>query len=190
MDLTNAIAPKSDQLNAEDLLAGPRTVTITKVVEVKGEQPVHVHLAEYPGRPYKPGKSMCRVLAGAWGLDTDPYTGRQLRLYCDPAVKWAGEEVGGIRISHMSHITKPLTFALTVTKGKRNPFTVEPLTGPARPSGPTADQVAACTDLDALKALYDAAHDPEMRAQIRARKAELLATPADLFDGPNIGTAS
>ena len=31
MDLTDTIIPRSDQVNAEDLLSGPRTVTITEV---------------------------------------------------------------------------------------------------------------------------------------------------------------
>ena len=54
--MTQSIAPKSDQLNAEDLLTGPRTFTITEVVEGNAEQPVNVHLAEMPGRPWRPSK--------------------------------------------------------------------------------------------------------------------------------------
>ena len=33
MDMTDSIAPKSDQLNADDLLAGPRTVQVENVTE-------------------------------------------------------------------------------------------------------------------------------------------------------------
>jgi len=42
-------------------------------------------------------------------------------------VKWGGLEVGGIRISHMSHIDKPVTIALTATRGNKKPVTVKPL---------------------------------------------------------------
>jgi hypothetical protein len=36
-------------------------------------------------------------------------------------------EVGGIRISHMSHIDRDVVMALTEKKGSKKPFTVKPL---------------------------------------------------------------
>src|SRR5690349_21249534 len=135
MDLTDTIIPKSDQLNAEDLLSGPRTFTITDVRAGGEDQPVNIHLAESPGRPFRPSKTVRRILVAAWGKDGDAYVGRRLVLYRDPAVKWAGQEVGGIRVSHMSHIDKPMKLALTVTKGKREPYVVKPLADePAKPA--------------------------------------------------------
>ena len=128
MDLSQTIVPDSTQINAEDLqITGPRTVTITDVRAGNAEQPVNIDLAEYPGRAYRPGKSMRRVLVAAWGPDTAAYIGRRLTLYCDPSIRFGKDTTGGIRISHMSHIPKRLTLALTVTRGKRAPFTVEPL---------------------------------------------------------------
>ena len=50
-----------------------------------------------------------------------------LPIYGDASVRYGGKEVGGLRVSHVSHIDKPLTVALTVTRGKRAPFTVQPL---------------------------------------------------------------
>lgn len=182
MDLTDSIAPRSDQLNADDLMAGPRTVTIAEVRPGNSEQPVVVELDEFPGRPFKPSKSMLRVLVAAWGKDTTGYTGRRLTLYRDPAVRFGGQDVGGIRISHMSDITKRLTLALTVTRGKRAPYTVEPLAevkGPRNSpdnSGPTAEQIAASTDPAALRAMWQAWPTHRVRAQIEARVAELNAT--------------
>jgi len=35
--------------------------------------------------------------------------------------------VGGIEISHMSHIEERLTVLLTISRGRRGPFNVEPL---------------------------------------------------------------
>ena len=128
MDITDTIAPKSDQLNSDDLMAGPRTFTVAGVSRGDADQPVNVELVEFgKGRPYKPCKSMRRVLVNAWGKDASQYAGRRLTLYRDPAVKWGGQDVGGIRISHMSHIEKPLTLALTETRGKRKPYVVKPL---------------------------------------------------------------
>ena len=127
MDLTESIAPKSDQLNAEDLLTGPRTFTVERVSKGSAEQPVDIHLVEFPGRPFRPSKTVRRILVNAWGPDANTYTGRRMTLYRDPAVKFGGMDVGGIRVSHLSHIDKPLSVALTVSRGKRQAYTVKPL---------------------------------------------------------------
>lgn len=127
-DMRAVIVPKSDQLNADDLLIGPITITIRDVTIRPGtEQPVSIFYEGDEGKPYKCCKSMARVMVKCWGEDANKYIGRSLTLYCDPKVKWGGMEVGGIRISHMSHINRDMVMALTVTKGNKKPFTVKPL---------------------------------------------------------------
>lgn len=142
MDISDTIVPKSDQLNADDLLPGPRTFTISEVGKGSAEQPVAIHLAELPdGRPFYPCKTMRRILVAAWGKESSVYVGRRLTLYCDPSVKWGGQDVGGIRISHLSHIPRPLSLALTVTRGKRAPYDVKPLDdAPAAPLAKRVDE--------------------------------------------------
>ena len=127
VDLSDTIAPNSDQLNADDLMAGPRTYTITDVTKVKGEQPTRIHLAELPGRTYRPSKTQRRVLIAAWGSKGAVYIGRQMTLYRDPDVQYGGAAVGGIKISHLSHIGGRLNLSLTSTRGKKAPITIEPL---------------------------------------------------------------
>lgn len=132
-DMSATIIPKSDQWNYDDFLAGPITFKITGVKIRPGtEQPVDFVL-EGTEKFYRPCKSMCRVAVTAWGSDASKYIGRSLTLYGDPLVKWGGMSVGGIRISHMSHIPEALTMALTATKGSRKPFTVRPLKSSAPP---------------------------------------------------------
>jgi hypothetical protein len=145
MDLTDTIAPKSDQLNADDLLTGPRTFTVREVRKgASAEQPVDIELAEFPGRPFKPSKTVRRILVAAWGAEANAYVGRRMTLYRDPAVRFGGSEVGGIRVSHLSDISKPLTLALTVTRGKRAPYVVKPLAdAPPAPSGISKDGLDA-----------------------------------------------
>ncbi len=127
-DMRRVITPKSDQLNSDDLLAGPLTIKITGVIIKSGqEQPVAVSYEGDNGKPYKACKSMCRVMVAAWGADSSKYVGKSMTLYCDPKVKWAGMEVGGIRISHMSDIPETMTMALTVTKGSKKPYVIQPL---------------------------------------------------------------
>lgn len=182
MDLTESIAPKSDQLNAEDLLTGPRTFTIDKVSAGSAEQPVDVHLVEFPGRPYRPSKSMRRVMVNAWGQEASSYVGRRLTLYRDPEITFGREKVGGIKISHLSDIEKRITVALTVTRGKRAQFTVEPLSdSPRADTGPTAEQVVASTDPAELRGWWKAS-GADQRAQIEARVTELTNTTDDRGD--------
>lgn len=178
MDMTRTIEPRSDQLNFDDVAAQAVTVTITGVTRGTPEQPVNVELAEYPGRPYKPGKSMRRVLVACWGKDSSVYAGRRIRLYGDPDVRFGRERVGGIRISHLSHIGEPMTVMLTVTRGRRAPFTVQPLPDDETPrealggSATVVERIDAATTLDGLRALWDEATDAERQA-IRRRAATI-----------------
>lgn len=157
MDLTHSIAPKSDQLNADDLISGPVTVTISEVREGTAEQPVDVHLVEYPGRAYRPSKSMRRIMVSAWGAEASTYAGHRLTLFRNPEITFGRDKVGGIEISALSHIEKPLTVALTATRGKRKNFTVTPLAAAAPARDWLAEAEQAGGDIDLLRALYKAA---------------------------------
>lgn len=192
MNLSDSIVPKSDQLNAEDLLSGPQTVTIEKVTAGTSEQPVNVHLVETPGRPYRPSKTMRRVMVACWGPDAALYVGRRMTIYRDPAVKFGGMAVGGIKISHLSNIDKRTMLALTETRGKRVPHVVDPLPDAPAPM-PSVDwhaKIEACAgNRDALKALWQAAKDaqagPVVADAIRAASGAAQAeTPAEAAPSP------
>lgn len=127
MDITDTLAPKSDQMDAVDLLGGPMTFTIVEVTKGSSdEQPIQVRLAEF-ARPWRPSKGMRRVLAACWTPHANEWTGRRLTLFCDPTVRFGGAEVGGIRISHMSDLPGPKKVPLLITKGKSAMYTVQPL---------------------------------------------------------------
>jgi len=127
-EVRKSIVPKSDQLNADDLATGPITVTIQKVRRGDREQPIVIDIEGH--RPYKPCKTMRRVLIAAFTDDAKAWVGKRMTLYCDPEVTWAGVKVGGIRISHLSGLPEPKTFLLTKTRGKRAEVTVFPLDEP------------------------------------------------------------
>lgn len=142
IDMSGVIVPKSDQMNADDLIAGPRTITIREVrVNGGGEQPVSIYFHGDNNKPYKACKSMCRVLVQLWGADAKAYVGRSLTLCRDPSVKWGGLEVGGIRISHMTDIERDVTLVLTASKTSRKPYVVKVLTDINPPTTPTAPAV-------------------------------------------------
>ncbi len=126
-NMLSTIIPKTDQLNADSLIGGPITVKINKISISTGDQPVTLGYEGDNGRPFKPCKSMRRVLVTVWGEDGNAYVGRSLTLYCDIKVTFGGAAVGGIRISHMSHLDTEKTILLTASKANKKPFTVKPL---------------------------------------------------------------
>lgn len=135
MDISDTLAPNSDQLDAVDLLGGARTFTVERVDKGSAEQPVNIHLADFP-RPWRPGKSMRRVLVKCWGAQTSAYIGRRVELYCDADVMFGGQAVGGTRIAKLSHIDKPVKVPLLISRGKSAVYTVDPLpdSEPASPA--------------------------------------------------------
>jgi hypothetical protein len=130
-NLSDTVIPKSDQINADDLIGGAMTIHVTAVTRGDGEQPISIHYEGDNKRPYKPCKSMRRVLIHAWGDDGRQWAGKSMTLYCDPEVKFGGVKVGGIRISHLSDIERGMDIALTSTRGKRTPYRIEVLKPPA-----------------------------------------------------------
>jgi len=128
VDLSDTIMANSNQLTADDLIGRELTIEITDVAGGgTKEQPVTIHYAGEDGKPWKPCKTMRRILVGAWGKDGKSYIRRKITLYRDPEVQYGGQKVGGIRISHLSHIDKPLTMSLTATSKSKKPITIQPL---------------------------------------------------------------
>lgn len=157
--LLPTIQAKSDQLNAEDLIGAPRRITITEVrVNTTEDQPVWISFKGDDGKPFKPCKTMRKLLVQIWGDDSRAYKGRALTLYNDPEVKWGGMKVGGIRISHASHLEGPRSFFLTETRGKKKQHTVQPddSADPTLPPEPTGEELRdGLGDLDAAQSIQD-----------------------------------
>lgn len=144
VDMSRFITAKSDQLNADDLLGGPRTVVITRVRGTDApDQPVAVHFEGDDNKPFKPCKTMRRLMVKVWGADATKYAGEAMTIYTDPDVQFGGMKVGGIRISHMSGLTEEKKFALMQAKGKKGLVSVRPLQRERPPveQGPSIDEV-------------------------------------------------
>lgn len=125
-DLSDTIIAKSDQLNADDLIGASKTITVSNIsrYQENGANCFAVNYEGDCGRPFKPCLTMRKIILFAWGEDGTKWTGRQMTLYCDPSVKWAGKEVGGVRISHMSDIQKPINVKVNLTRGKKQEIKV------------------------------------------------------------------
>ena len=130
-DVVAGTAPKSDQLNADDLVTGPVTVTIVGArLTGDDKQPWAFDLQEYPGRPFLPCLTMRRILSAAFmneATETMECSGERLTLYCDPEVKWGGDKVGGVRISALSKLPDLNPFPVTERRGKKGAVMLKPI---------------------------------------------------------------
>lgn len=214
-NMLDTIVPKSDQLNADDLIGRTITVTITGVRRsTSPDQPIDISYEGDEGKPYRPCKSMRRVMVHVWGDDGSKYVGRSMTLYRDPGVKFGGIQVGGIRISHMTGLEKPMTMALAETKAARKPFTVQPLIMKQEPPkqtvaewvasigaelgfAPDADAVRAVEQRPDVAAVLADDERPKLRDRLRGMIAAALTrtTPAgdetdDGWPGPQTDTAA
>jgi len=136
-NLRDTILAKSDQLNADDIIGTGITITVTAVKRGdSAEQPVVIHYQGDNGRPYKPCKTMRRVLIAGWGENGAAWIGRSMTLYNEPSVKFGGVAVGGIRISHMTDIGNGLRLTPNASKGKKQEVIIQPLKAqaPSRPA--------------------------------------------------------
>lgn len=126
--MENSILPKSDQVNADWFISGPQTYEIERVAgnESNKEQPVNVWLRGV-NVPYRPSKSMRRVLVAVLGADASKYAGHKITLFNNPEIRFGGVQCGGIQISHMTGLEKSTTLMLTSSRSKKSPFTVKPL---------------------------------------------------------------
>lgn len=191
VDMSATIEPKSDQLNADDLITGPRTITITRVSGNEGnvEQPVNVYFEGDGNKPFRPCKSMRRVMVKVWGADASKYAGKAMTIYRDPKVKWGGLEVGGIRISHMSDIDTKVVMSLTESRKARKPYTIMPLDKAQATQGDPAKEAAdklianigKAPDLDKLNA-YIAGKPSGFIDEWRASRPELAAAVETVLD--------
>jgi len=188
IDMSQFVEAKSDQLNADDLIGGPRTITVRKVTGNDGDQPVSIYFDGDNNKPFKPCKTVRRVLLAIWGRNAAEYVGRSMTIYRDDSVTFGGLATGGIRISHMSHLDKETVVVVMKTKGKKAGIKIQPL-AISRPQTQrqTAEQwadehiaaVQDAVDLDELEAVIARGSKPMNK--LAADKPDLWARVSDAY---------
>lgn len=135
-DTAALTAADSTQINAVDLIGGDMTVIVIAGRQIKREGKVGAELRlENDARFYRPSKGMFRVLCGLYGGDPSKWPQRfALRLYCDGGVKFGGAQVGGVRISHASHIKGERQIPVAESRGAAKMVTIKPMECPPPPS--------------------------------------------------------
>jgi hypothetical protein len=166
------IKKNTDQLNYEDFLGGvTRTVTIAKVEKGRKEAQYDIAI-EGDDRYWRPPATVLKLLKLAFGDNAEDWIGKRATLYGDPEVKApGGKKVGGIRVSHLSHIDKPLVASLSITRGQTGTFTIQPLPDAAPAAEPTID--ARIKQLQSEWRAADADRRAEIEAEVAALKAGL-----------------
>lgn len=144
-DMSQFAQAKSDQINAADLMQ-PVTALITGVRAKGGDQPVDILLDNL--KPWRPCKTMTRLMIAMWGKEGDDWVGNKITLYNDPSVKWGGNKVGGIRISHATGINGEFRKPLQSSRGKWTEYVVRTLSPDAPTFGNEPDRLSkVCDDL-------------------------------------------
>lgn len=193
VDMSRFIEAKSDQLNADDLIGISKTIKITRVTGNDGDQPVSIFYEGDNGKPFKPCKTIRRVLMGVWGKYANEYVGKSMTIYRDDSVTFGGLATGGIRISHMSHIDKETLVVVLKSKGKKAGIKILPLrTDAGQQTAGTGQQVeltieqaradiAAAQDLPELEVVWRrksmAPFRDELKGALDAQKAALSFEP-------------
>lgn len=189
MDITDALAPNSDQLDAIELVE-PRTFTIavgSRLAMRDGKTVAEIPLEGFP-RVWRPSKGMLDVLAKCWGTDAKQWVGRRVTLYRDPDVMFGKDQTGGTRISHMSHIDGVQSVPIRAP-GRGRPaktWKIEPLSDVAPVTAPPADAIPkaiaainAATTLTKLDEIEDYARklgihtDTDLAATLDIKRGEL-----------------
>lgn len=208
-DMSSTIIAKSDQINASDLLAGARTITVKEVrIKAGDDQPVTV-LIEGDKKAFRPCKGVRRLMVRVWGADASKYIGQSMTIFCDPSVTWAGKEEGGIRVSHMTGLDEEIIEYMRISRAATKPYKIFPLRAQQQRQQPdnsaaekwTHDHIAfvvGAASLERLAAVQESGKkamaklidsDPELHKRVvdayAKRLDELQPLDEDPFDGPS-----
>lgn len=142
-DMARYCEAKSDQLNNVDLISGKRIIKINKVkVTNTGKQDCTIWYDGDNGKPWKPCKTMARILMEAWGENIQNYVGKYVELFRDPEVLYGGKKEGGIRISGLSDIKSEFETVVRISRQQTKPVMITKIV-PPREDMPLADLTEA-----------------------------------------------
>ena len=130
LDVTKAIAPKSDQLNGDDLLTGPRTIRFRDITQDLNaeKQNVWIYFDGDNNKPWKPCKTVLRALTIVWKTpNMKNWIGKHVTVFRDPDVVFGASKDGGIRVSHVEGIDSIHSLVLTAKRGKKAITIIKPL---------------------------------------------------------------
>lgn len=175
------VETRSDQLNAQDFLSGPKTFTVEAVKPGTGPNGLYDVVLQGETRLWRPPKTVIDVMNALWGDEDTDWMGKRVALYCEESVSFGKSEVGGIRVCGASGITEPKKFRVREKKmGNPKIYTIQPL-----PDAPTAPTDPAMISRDQWQQITTAAKERGI-AEPLVWSADRLGRP---LDGPQQITA-
>lgn len=155
---------KSDQFNYEHFLAGPKTFKVAKIGSKKdqGKKKLLIYMEGHESTPFVPCLGMIKCLSSAegWGDKLAEWVGRSITLFGDSKVMFGSKELGGVRISHISHIAADYETKITERRGVRIDYLICKL-----------DTAPAATTAKPYPAYQFASQLEKMRGSIAAGKS-------------------
>ena len=128
-DIVKFCEPKSDQLNAADLISCNKIIKIKKVrVTATGTQDCTIWFEGDNDKPWKPCKTMGRIMLERYGSDIQKWVGKYIELFRDPEVVYGGKKEGGIRIAAMSDIPSDFETVVRVARSSTKVVKIRKLT--------------------------------------------------------------
>ena len=130
MNIREFITIKSDRMNYEDFITGPQSFTIERLGKKndQGNDRLLIFMKGRPDTPFWVPKGMAKCLANPSGWGNAPFSewiGRSMTLFGEPTVVYGGKELGGVRISHISHIDAPYTTKISLRRGVRIDYEIQ-----------------------------------------------------------------
>jgi hypothetical protein len=174
---------KTDQLNYEHFLGGSITFKVARIGSKKdqGKKKLLIYMEGHDGTPFVPCMGMIKCLSSpdGWGEKLADWVGRSITLFGDSKVMYGGKEIGGVRVSHISHIAADYVTKIAERRGVRIDYLIRKLAvtqaAPAPAAAYPADQFAA-----KLPAMRQAIADGKMTAeQVIARCEQTGALTAE-----------
>lgn len=184
LNIAPFIEAESDRIVGDDLIAGPRTFTVSKVSGVIDEKKKKRLVLQLDGanKPFIPCKGMARLLGHFWGADAAKWVGRVLTLYRDPDVRFGADTTGGVRVCAVSDIDRTEKVPIRTSQKSVKTYEVKPVEAPKpQPGKQTAEQWASehiaavqnAPDTDALGQLIT--KGGKAMGKLKADKPELWA---------------
>jgi len=182
VDISQMLEAKSDELVADDLMGGDRVLLITRV-DLNGAdaKKFRLHYAGDNGKPWRPCKGMCRVLAHGWrSNNAATYVGRSVKVFRYADAIYGGKKVGGVRVKGMSHIAAPFSIPVKESRTLIKEYKIEALASAeqgARQSNPNA---AADWTAAFIAKVNGAPTSDDLNAYVAKQIAKLDRLPDDL----------
>lgn len=132
MSMREFLTIKTDRFNYEHFISGPKTLKVSRLGKKvdQGKPRLLVFFEGHEDTPYWVPLGMAKCIASPDGWGESPFAdwvGRSMTLFGEPTVQYGGKELGGVRVSHLSHIEKPYTTKISIRRGVRIDYEILPL---------------------------------------------------------------